>query len=152
MRSEKVTMNSILNKPYLFFWGLIPLLLVLGFVKSDEVININIHDTYFIIVMFHFVIFLSFLLLILGLGYWIVLKLKKRLFKILSVLHVGFTFLGIVVLLITLMIPNNIITSTNTLLDSLKTINILLTLGVLLIVFGQVFYPFNILLSLFKKE
>lgn len=140
------------EKPYLFFWGLIPILLLVGVLNLKEVIDINLHDIYFVTSILNLSIFLSFFLGILGFGYWSVLKLKKRLFKTLSFLHIGITFLGILVLLTTFMIPNNIITSTNTLLDSLTTINILLTLGVLLILFGQVFYPFNILFSLFKKK
>ena len=85
-------MKNIINKPHLFFWGLIPLFLVLGLIKPDEVIDVNIHDTYFVLLNFHLVIFLSLLLFLIGFGYWFVLKLDKCLLRVLTILHIVFLF------------------------------------------------------------
>ncbi|WP_125723435.1 hypothetical protein [Flavobacterium ustbae] len=55
-------MNYIKGKSYLLFLALAVLLLSFGFYKGDEMLDINIHDTYFIISWKHLMILIALLL------------------------------------------------------------------------------------------
>lgn len=52
-------MNIALNKPYHFFFLIVPIILAFRFSKSKGIFNINIHDTYFVIKYAHLGIILS---------------------------------------------------------------------------------------------
>lgn len=145
-------MKKIISKPYLFFLAIILLFLLLSLIIEDETFSLNMHDVYFVITKYHLLILLSFLSTILGLGYFVMLKLDRGLFKLLSFMHILFTFLGSVILLITFLFSDSIIRSSIPFIDSLSTFNMYQTIAVLLIIFGQLFYPFNILFSLFRRK
>jgi len=145
-------MNKIIDKPYFFFWIFIPLILIIRVFEVDETIDVNIHDVYFVSTKFQLLIFFSSLFLILGFGYFVVLKLDRRLLKLLSFLHILFTFLGCIIILMTFFISDSEIRNTTHLLNSLSSTSVCQTIAVLLIIFGQLFYPFNILFSLFRRK
>ncbi|WP_026712615.1 hypothetical protein [Flavobacterium daejeonense] len=67
-------MNLALNKPYHFFFLIVPVILVFGFSKSKGIFNINIRDTYFIIKYSHLGIILSAFYLLLGLFHFFISK------------------------------------------------------------------------------
>ncbi|MHC0448293.1 hypothetical protein ACWA1F_23000 [Flavobacterium sp. 3-218] len=68
-------MNYIKGKPYLLFLALAVLLLSFGFYKGDEILDINIQDTYFIISWKHFMILVSLFLFFI---YGIYSMVKRR--------------------------------------------------------------------------
>ena len=82
------------TKPYIYFWITAIFILLVGLVnyKSDDAININIHDTYFIISTTHLTIAISILFFIIGLIYWILGKTTLKLYPRLTQIH---TFVSI---------------------------------------------------------
>ena len=66
-------MSLINAKPHFFLWLSIPLILLIGF-NDHETIDINIHDTYFVITGWHLAVLISFLFAVQGLVYWGVIK------------------------------------------------------------------------------
>lgn len=67
-------MNLLLTKTYLFFFSIIPLILAFSYYNPKNTFNVNIGDTYFVILNFHLGIILSVFYFILGLLYFILHK------------------------------------------------------------------------------
>ena len=88
-------MNSIKKRPYLLFLTLIVILLSFGFYKRNETIDINIHDTYFVISWMYALIIISFIYGLLGLIYFTLLKLKFKLINWVTITHVLVSIIGL---------------------------------------------------------
>ncbi len=83
-------------KPYIYFWVSSLIIFSLGlFTYSDEnaIIDINVHDTYYIIHLFHLISLISFFYFLLGSFYWVSNKLKVPLVSHLTNIHL-FTSIG----------------------------------------------------------
>lgn len=40
-------MKTIIHKPYIIFWAVIPIMIIYGLFLGDKMLDINIHDTYY---------------------------------------------------------------------------------------------------------
>lgn len=139
-------MNHILNKPFIIFWAIIPIIISIGITNSNETIDINIHDTYFIIDYKNLGYLIGLLFGAIGLGYWIMFKLNRKLSKWL-ILTIG----GLLIMLIcSIFFEQTNVSSDNLIFDSLGTLNLILSILILIIVSGQIFYPINIIIGLVK--
>lgn len=77
-------------KVYHLFWFLTAIVLLIGICKPNETLDINIHDTYFVIAHLHVAIAVSLFFFLNGLGYWLVQKvLKRKPEKYLTLIHAG---------------------------------------------------------------
>ncbi|MGO4772244.1 hypothetical protein ACEN2I_11315 [Flavobacterium sp. W22_SRS_FK3] len=90
--------NCISGKPYFFLGILIPIFLLLGYLNSDEILDINIHDTYFIIKYPHLGILLSLLYGFPALLYFVFMKLNFRFIKWMTVIHIVVSIAGILLI------------------------------------------------------
>ena len=128
-------MREVFNKSYFLCWIPIPLLLLIGFFDKG-VFDINIHDTYYIITNNHFLILISIILFIDGLGYWL-LK-KKNTIRWMIIFHVSATFISILIFTIYL-------------LKSIYGSNLLIY-TIFLFVFAQFIYLINIFISTIRNK
>jgi len=89
---------KIFEKPHVIFWGAIPLLLLISFIRKIEMessaLDINIHDTYFVIAHSHFTLLVSVLIAFLGFIYFLSNKLKIILNVWLNLIHTLITIFG----------------------------------------------------------
>ena len=53
-------MNWLTEKPFISFLILIPIIMIIGFLNRKETLDINFHDTYYVINNLHLAIILSF--------------------------------------------------------------------------------------------
>lgn len=152
-------MNIEKIKVYDSFWITAILILIIGFVLSNDpesTLDINIHDTYFVIANYHLTILLFTSYFLMGLGYWLVQKLfKKQLLKSLTIIHTvillgsfiiywGAFFYG------KLFLQNPVFPE---FFDDRQLMNIILIDEVLLIVFvATPIYIINLLIGLFRKK
>ena len=87
-----------LKKPHFFFWGAIPVFAVLGWIQTskleDSALDINIHDTYFVVAHTHLFLIICVCFALLGFVYFILNKLQIPLRKGLNFTHTILTFLG----------------------------------------------------------
>jgi len=87
-------MKTFIKKPHIIFFTAIPILLLIGNLSCDAVMDINIHDTYVIITYMSLALLTSLLFGIIGAGYWLMYKTDITLLKRLTRIHIILTFGG----------------------------------------------------------
>ena len=146
-------MKSILNKPQILLWILIPVILLIGFLADDETLVINFHDSYYVIALIHLAEFVSILFGITGLGYWIILKVNRKLINVLTLTHIIITIGGSAILLLAPYFFSDDSTETTFFkFDNLIEQNMMNLFALLLIVIGLLIFIINILQSLFRNS
>ncbi|OHX63959.1 hypothetical protein [Flammeovirga pacifica] len=141
-------MNKLIKKPHLIFLLSIPIIMFIGILREESVLDINIHDTYFVIGYLPLSTLISMLFGIIGIGYWIMQKVNSQLSKWLYCTHVGLTFGGpLMVWVVTKFYRTEI-------MDYEFNINLtlIITLIVLVMILGQLIFPINIIYGLVKKK
>ena len=141
-------MKFLINKPHLIFFLSIPIIILFGILNRNEILDINVHDTYFVFSPIDLTILISILFGIIGIGYWIMLKANRKLSKWLNLIHITLTFGGILLIWILAQLFRESIMAYN--------FNNNLTFGIYLIaliaIFGQLIYPINIISGIIKKR
>jgi heme/copper-type cytochrome/quinol oxidase subunit 1 len=147
------------HKAHVYFWIAAALLILLGGVArlvlgSDNTLDINIHDTYYIVDYWYIILFLVFVYLLLGIAYWCFYKAQIALQKKLTKVHAVITVLIVPAYCILLAYCNYIVTDP---MDILTGKNYeLLSKGVLIIVLTgllvQLLFLLNIIISLIKRQ
>ncbi|WP_347175558.1 hypothetical protein [Polaribacter uvawellassae] len=141
-------MKFLINKPHLIFLLSIPIIILFGILNRNEMLDINVHDTYFVFSQIDLTILISILFGIIGIGYWIMLKANRKLSKWLNLIHITLTFGGILLIWILAQLFRESIMEYN--------FNNNLTFGIYLIaliaICGQLIYPINIISGIIKKR
>ena len=123
--------------------------LIVGFFSTEETLDINVHDTYYVIAHSHVYWFYSiFSLLLFGIhGLFDLLKIKLN--NMFSKVHILGTFLSMV----GLCFPYYLIFTTPEfpLFDDYDKINLCLTISAILFFFFQLLFLLNILIILIKR-
>ncbi|PXY46102.1 hypothetical protein DMB68_02625 [Flavobacterium hydrophilum] len=142
-------------KVYHLFWLIAVIILLIGLFDPDSTLDINVHDTYFVIANLHVAIALFIFYFFNGFGYWSVEKvLKKQLQKYLTLIHTtiligSFVIYWLVILYSKLFLSN----PSFPLFDGSLIINITLAYEFLLIAFvGLPIYIINLLIGIFKTK
>ena len=145
-------MKKLIDKVHLLFFMVVPILLVVGLISRDSLLDINVHDTFYVISHRHLTLLFSVIFGVIGLGYWSVYKLKGRLTKWMTLTHIILTFGGILLTAITSFVLNTFYSSTNLEdIDGMLTANLILWMLISLVLFGQIIFPIN-LFSAFKNK
>ncbi len=140
-------MVKLFQKPYLPFLGLIPIILLLGFFSGESALSLNIHDTYFVVAHFHLMVLVAILLAIVSFLYLIMIKLNVKLIKWMTLVHLLLTIGGFLTIIIVSYFPFNLSGS----LDNISLYNSTMTIVVLLIIFGQLFFIINGLIGIYRR-
>lgn len=144
-------------KTYHLFWCVAALILLIGLFDNDpdSTLDINIHDTYFVIANLHVAVVLFLFYFLNGFGYWAVEKLlKKKLEKSLTLIHCiiligSFVFYWLIVFYTKLFLPN----PEFALFDNHYLINRILIYEFFLIIFvATPIYITNLLIGPFRKS
>lgn len=149
-------MNIKKIKVYHLFWIVAALILLIGlFSNNSSVLDLNIHDTYFVISNYHVSILLFICYFITGLGYWLVQTVyKKQLIKYLTIIHTviligSFTLYWVVVICGKLYLNDR----TYNYFDDYALSNMTLVCEFILIAFvGLPVYIVNLLIAIFRKK
>ena len=141
-------MNKLIEKSHLIFLLSIPIIILIGILSGKNVLDINAHDTYFVIAYLHFAILLSIIFGVIGFGYWIMQKVDKKLSKWLNWTHIGLTFGGtfLVWILNKFYRPEIMDYKFN------NNLSLIITLIVLIMIAGQLIFPINTIYALTKKK
>lgn len=146
-------MKELIQKPHLIFLFAIPIILFFGIVNWSTTVDINIHDTYYVIAYFHLSILISLLFGIIGIGYWRMLKTKRELSKWLNLIHITFTFGGLLLIQLFsfLIVELNELSKSDDFVYNIQ-LEVQIILVAMVIILAQIVYPINILRGLIKKK
>lgn len=123
--------------------------LMVGFFSSDETLDINVHDTYYVVAhSFVFWIFSIYLFLLFGV-YWLFELLKVNLNDLFSKVHI----IGTIISMLGLCFPYHFIFATPEfpLFDDSDKINLCITISAVLFFVFQLVFLLNILITLIKR-
>ena len=140
-------MNLLTKRPHIVFLVFAIITFILGF-NANGGIDINIHDTYFVMSNYHFATLISILFGIIGLIYWIVKKVNGSLSKRLNLIHVALTFGGIFLILIL----NEFFRKSIMEYDFNENLTMVIYLLSAVVIFGQIILPINIISGIIKKR
>lgn len=151
-------MNLQKIKVYHLFWIVSLLIMIIGIVQNNDpnaTLDINIHDTYFVIRNMDATIFLFVCYFLIGLGYWLIQKiLKKQLVKFLTITH-SIILIGSFIFywIIFFCNPQYQVNSNFPLYDDYVSVNTVLIIEFLLIFFvATPIYIINLLIGIFRKN
>lgn len=137
-----------LNKPQFFLWATAILILSIGLISYDSqsVIDINVHDTYFVIQNFIITELIAGLLFLAGILYWIYQKANRTLNKLLTKAHLFLTIGGILAypIVTTLLSWNDE--------NGYSILNWVLPILILLVLIAQIFFILNLIIGLFQPN
>lgn len=100
-------MKTIIKKPHLFFFSIIPIFIIVGFVKTDDVIDVSIYNTFFAIKAHYWCYFSAAFLALIGLNYYLIYWLKKPLIQILSLFHILFQAAALILFIFCVLLMNS---------------------------------------------
>jgi len=107
----------------------------------DSTVDLNVHDTYFVISNLHLSIVTSFFVLLQGILYLIIEKMKLKLYSLLIKLHFLFVVIFLSILIFLLNFESNY--------DSLKWFNI----GIFIAFLGSILIPtINLIFSVLNRK
>lgn len=148
----------IINKPHLLFFALSGITLLIGIINHDLKLDINVHDTYFVIAHLDLSILFFTILNVIDIGYWAIIASQKPLFKKLTFLHSGTTSFVFILIVILYFIPDPLsldldrVNSNSVLIPDLYITEIILFYTVLILILVQPLYVVNIICALFRKR
>lgn len=131
---------------YQIFWVIIPAFLVLSRLGRHAAIDIQMHDTYYVVSPFHIGQLLSFKFFIFGLTYW--LLRKTQLLNVLTRTHILLTILCTITLLLYLYFRKLL----NYNFDAYSISKSFVSITLLVYIFAQILFIGNIIFSLSRKK
>jgi len=152
MLDTSLKMSRIIKKPHLIFFISAPLILLFGLLNRNEIIDLNIHDTYFVFSKADLSIMISILFTTIGIGYWIMLKSNRKLSKWLNFIHIALTIGGIITIILIPYLLSSKTESEYPLFDGLAKQNLMIGIVTILIFFGQFIYITNLIIGILNKN
>lgn len=147
-------MRKLLNKPYLLFWFTAIYIVICELyvqVKlGGSALDINIHDTYFVIAGMHIAQILFFLFTLLGFVYFSFTVSKVALVKILTRIHVLITVLAVFVNDLAKPLIFNYNKDKFPLFDQSMDYQTFLAILMIIVLIAQILFIFNITYSSIK--
>ncbi|MCE2495514.1 MAG: cbb3-type cytochrome c oxidase subunit I [Flavobacteriales bacterium] len=131
-----------------------------GLILGDSALDINVHDTYFVVAHFHIVMGLSAIFgMFAGVYHWFPKLFGKMMNKQLGYWHFWLTFIGAYGVFFPMHflglagVPRRYYSNTAfPMFDNLTDINVLVTMFAILSAVGQAFFLFNFLYSIFRGK
>ena len=113
-------MEFIIKKTYLLFLSIIPVILIISYIKPKEYFDINIGDTYYVIKNSHLGIFLSFIYFVLALTYFLTKKYEVKLQNWVIYSHSIVSILGLILIWLLIKKLNNTQQNMEEIIKSIK--------------------------------
>lgn len=140
-------MNSIINRPYKVIWYSVLFLIGLSIIGWKNTIDIQLHDTYFVIASIHIGVLFSIYLGVIGIIYWLIRK--KKLVDWMTVLHVIFTISTFALIITTGLIFQKVIESD---FEIFRTVNQILFVVFLIALLSQLIFITNLIIGLIRNK
>ena len=139
----------------MLFAGTGVLFLLFDLLVFSSSLDINIHDTYFVLPSFHVTIFHLLVYGFFGFCYWGFQFIRRSLGRTLSLFHYFITTLAILIFALSsfFVIKSPVIFSQDkiSIFSSIEFLNFVITSAAILLLFAQIIFILNICLSIFRK-
>ncbi|MEM9681522.1 MAG: hypothetical protein AAF901_14460 [Bacteroidota bacterium] len=145
-------MNVLYNKPHAFFWTSIPIIFAIGYPSNNESIDINIHDTYFVISNWHLALLIILGFAIIGCIYWGLFKSNLRPIRWMTLAHLILTIDLFIFIWLTLLFDWFTYPDDFPLFDENRCQYKIIFISLLLIILGQLIFATNVLLTVFFRK
>lgn len=145
-------MKKLIAKPHLFFFGLIPLFIILGLIKGDNAISINIDYMQLNLKVSTLSYLSAIFFTLIGINYFSVVLAGKNLKKGLTVLHIVLqivSFIPFFYILLTATKPEETVTNSQQILE---LFSLPVFVGFLLFLSAIFIHLINFFVSLFFKK
>jgi cytochrome c oxidase subunit 1 len=143
-------MKKLIEQPHILFLISVPIFILFGILSGNDVLDINVHDTYYVIAYNQLANLSAFIFGILGIVYWILLKSRIRLFKGLNFTHILLTFGSLLFAYIYSLISFS--ESEFPLFDETSKVLVIQTIALILVTLGQLIFLINVIIGLFRKR
>ena len=100
-------MKTIIKKPHLLFFSIIPIFIIVGFLKIGDIIDLSIYNTFFAVKVHYWCYFSAGFIGLIGLNYYLIYWLKKPLIQILSLFHILFQIGALILFIFCVFLMNN---------------------------------------------
>lgn len=150
-------MNWLTEKPFISFLILIPIIMIIGFLNRKETLDINVHDTYYVINNLLLAIILSIFLAIISLGYFLIKIFSIPLINWMTISHILITIFGMLIIYILFRIQLNFevksydIESILKYSKTIQRVNFTLFSVFIVVLLSQLVFLINFAVSIFKK-
>ena len=147
-------MKNFIKKPYKIFWGIIPLILIIGYFYKEESFDLNVHDTYFVIYNDYLSYLISKCFVLIGLFYFTIIKIGRELKNWMNLIHSFITIFGLLILKILVDISQNSFFQSKSIYEKndFDYIKFGIVILVLLIGIAQIIFIVNLIIALFNKK
>lgn len=127
-----------------------------GLIRRQKTLDVNIHDTYFVIEYLQLAILLSLVFAIMGVGYWIFLKTNTPLSQLLVKIHLLITIIAPLIALIVSQFYKELDTSQGFqrmvyVTDFNQSVFMISAIFIFIGIVGQLLYPINLSVGLIKR-
>lgn len=145
----------VIKKVYSIFWlSILPIIFISYLMnKFSGTMDINIHDTYYVIENLHFTISLCIIYFAIGTIYFILYQLKIKLNRTLTIIHMLAMTVG---LLISIILYSTFVSQSNAdtlhFTKNISRINLVLGISIVFFALAQVIFILNICIGVFHKK
>lgn len=143
-------MKKLIEQPHILFLISVPIFILFGILSGNDILDINVHDTYYVIAYNQLANLSAFIFGIIGIVYWILLKSRIRLFKGLNFTHILLTFGSLLFAYIYSLFKFS--ESEFPLFDETSKVLVIQTIALILVTLGQLIFFINVIIGLFRKR
>lgn len=144
-------MKTIIKKPHIFFFSLIPLFIIIGILKTDGIIDVTINNTFFAIKTHYRCYFSAVFIGLIGLNYYMLYWAKKQTIHILSLFHIMFQFASIVPFIFCVFFLNTKTVFNSNFLSNSIDFYAILSVSYILFIISICLHVLNFILAFLKK-
>lgn len=145
-------MNLIIRKPHLFFWGIIPIFIIISFLKGESAFDLNIYDTYAVLPISNLCYLSVFFFGLIGINYYVLFWAKKPPKKQLTSIHFILQTLSLVFFIYLMFTVSSSENLVETPYNSSINENTLFIVSFVLFLLATIIHFINFFISLFVKR
>jgi hypothetical protein len=144
-------LKTIIKKPHTFFFSLIPLFIIVGFIRKGSVIDVTIYNTFFVVKTDYWCYFSAIFVCLIGLNYYMLNWAKKPTIHMLSLFHIIFQLAALVAFLFCVFFINTKTVFMSSLLSNSINFYAILSASYVLFVISICLHILNFTFALLKK-
>ncbi len=133
-------MNRLINKPHLFFFGLTPIVLILGYFLKNKSYNIVYYGAIFPINYFDFFLISTIFFSLIGINYFSLSLVKRKPKKGLTIAHLVFQSIALILLVYYILQTGNTTNTSNESVLNLTLLSSFFTFLISLIIHLAIFF------------